>query len=794
MFLNYIKITLRNLYKEKMYAAINIAGLSIGIACCIILGLFLRSELTYDRYNLKHKRIFEIESEFNTNGKISYLSTSSRVLAPLLARDYPEIESYVRFKLIGRTLVRYEEESFYSTRVALADDTVFDIFTYDIIYGDPKTALSDPHSMAISESFAKKIFGDINPIGKVIATDSDLNKITLVFADLPENSFRRYDALLSINRLQDDEDQFKDLLKLPFSTTYLLMPEGYKAESFQGKVESIYSKYAGESMETEGVSVRGWLQPIAEIHQNPEVPVFTAVAIFILLVACINYINLATARSMKRDREVGMRKVLGATRPQLIAQFLGESIFLTMIALLIGLVIVEAVTAFSPVNDLLGRQELMNFYDEPNLLLWMMCFGLVVGLISGIYPAFYLSSVQPLSTLTGTTRSGKHSFRMRQSLMLIQFIISMAVIISMILMVLQMQYVSNKPLGFKKENKAEIRLQGAELIGKYPIIKNELLKDSRILDVSGSRTGTVAAVPSRSYIEDNDGVIGEPQVLNFKEVKEDFIKTMGMEIVRGRDFSSDLSTNIGNSALVTESLVKKMGWEEPLGKRIENDLGMFKVIGVVKDFHYRSLHEQMEPLVIINVQIDSLNLSSLLKLRPTEYLVAHISNKDISGALKYIENVFKNINPKSLFEYEFLEDYLDGRYRRESRLMKLIGIFAGICILISCLGLFGLAALDTEQRTKEIGVRKVLGSSTFQIIVMLSRGILLIVLAASVIASLIAYYIIDEWLTNFAYHIGINPIVFVLSVAIAIAVAFGTVALQSFKTANENPVKALRYE
>jgi len=804
MLTNFLKVTLRNLYREKMYAVINITGLSIAIACCIILGLYLKSELTYDRHNLKHERIFRIAMEADNNGQTRSYGAASRVLAPLLSREYPEIESYVRFRSAGE-IFRHEGKVIQAMGIYYADEDVFEVFTHDIIYGDPKTALSDPNSMAISESFAKRYFGDANPIGKIMATDTEPYKITLVFADLPENCHIRYEMLLSMDRLQVDEAQIKDLLFYPFFFTYLLMPEGYQAESFQGKVESIYSKYAGVD-----TGIRGWLQPLSDIHLNTEVQsdlprgnrlhlyAITSVAIFILLVACINYMNLATARSMKRGREVGMRKVLGATRTQLIAQFFGESVFFALIALMIGLALIEIATAFTPINDLLGRQELMNLSDEPVLLLWMLGLSLVVGLISGIYPAFYLSSVTPISTLTGTTRTGKQGFHVRQTLVLIQFFISIAIIASTILMALQMRYVANKPLGFNKENQVIIRLEGADLIEKYPILKNELLKDSRIMNVSGANVPLGVVVGSHNfYLENNEGVIGrETQGIDFMSIKEDFIKTMGMELVAGRDFSREPPTDIGSSALVNEALVKKMGWKEPLGKRIQygGETGFMRVIGVVKDFHFRSLHRQVEPLIMRNVQLDVSSLPPALRAKQIIFLNVHISEEGISKTLDYIKEVLTKFDPEHPFEYNFLDDTIERLYFSEQRLMKLTGIFSGICILISCLGLFGLAAFTTEQRTKEIGIRKVLGATTFQIIVMLSRSILVIVLAASAVASLVAYLAIDEWLSGFAYHTSINPLVFLLSAVGAAAVAFITVALQSYKTARANPVEALRYE
>ncbi len=806
MLLSFIKITLRNFYKEKMYAAINIFGLSLGIACCIILGLYLHSELTYDRHNLKHKQIYRVMGEFNFSGKIENWSDFPWELGPLLAKDYPQVKEYVRFNFRDRTLFLHEKKGFYWEHICMADKNVFEIFTHDIIYGDPKTALSEPYSMAVSGTFAKKYFSNANPIGKIVTANGTSYKITLVFADLPENTHLKYDGIISCNRSQNGEAQpyIMRFAQYFYFSTYLLMPEGYNPESFSDIAGHINDRHLKEKLKKGGLSGRLWLQPLADIHlkSDPKIKIYfyglSSVAIFILLIACINYMNLATARFMKRGREVGMRKVLGATRWQLIAQFLGESIFFALIALVIGLVIVEAVTAITPINDLLGKHELMNFIDKPAMLLCMLAFSIFVGLISGSYPAFYLSSALPIATLTGTTHSGKKGSTIRQILVFIQFIISITVIASTILMALQMRYVANKPLGFSKENKLIITMHGPDLISKVQTLKQELLKDSSISAIAETHEMVSGSAYGNPFIvENNDGVMEKQSIMmGHMFVGEDFIKVMEIELIAGNNVSHKLWSSTIRAILVNETQVKRMGWKEPLGKNIQFNGGKFTVIGVVKDFHFRSLHQQIEPLVIMTWST-GFNYSSLEpeeRANQWRLLVLNISREKVSKTLNYIKEVFEKFDPEHPFEYSFLDEELDRLYRSEQRVIKLIGTFSGICILISCLGLFGLAAFTTEQRTKEIGVRKVLGSSTFQIIVMLSRGILFIVLAASVIASLIAYFIIDEWLTGFAYHTGINPLVFVLSAAFAMTLAFGTVALQAFKTANENPVKALRYE
>jgi len=815
MFSSFFKVAIRNLYREKMYALINISGLSIAIACCVILGLYLKSELTYDRHNTKHKQIFRVVNEINTNGKVETYAVTSHVLGPMLKEEYPEIKEYVRiFGGKQSRLFWHGDKAFYWDKTYLVDDNIFDVFSHDIIYGDPKTALVDPTSIAVSESFAKKYFGNANPIGETISNEGGTNKITLVFADLPENSHLKYDALFSINspmfNVPDDASRRRQILwkvQQSISYTYLLMPEGYDAMDFNDIAGTFYERNMAEIGRSMNKTWRCWLQPLSDIHLKSDVghdlPTvnrfylygFTAVSIFILLVACINYMNLATARAAKRRQEVGMRKILGAGRLNLMFQFLGESIFFSLIALLFGLVLVELALNLTPMNDLLNKTLTLNLSHEPSLGLWLLVFALVIGLLSGIYPAFFLSSALPLSALLNRDRPGKGNIRLRELLILVQFIITVSVIACTVLMVLQMRYISHKSLGFHKENRVILTLRGTDVIvDKMPTIKKELLKNSNILRISTSSVMMGEPAELSSVMLDNkDGVL-EETLLESIEVGNDFIEVMGMELIAGKDFSRRLLTDVGASVIVNETLVKKMGWEEPLGKHIQKVFDDGKVVGVVKDFHFASLHSPVGPLALYRDDIDPRNIPEAFRKDLRRFLVVNISGKDIPETLAFLQDKFSEFDPIHPLKYEFLDDAMDRLYLSENHLMKLIGIFAGVCILISCMGLFGLAAFTTEQRTKEIGIRKVLGAATWQIIMMLARNILLLVIIGAAIATLAAYYAIDEWLAGFAYHTDINPLVFILSAAVAAAVAFITIALQSYKTAQANPVKALRYE
>lgn len=814
MFISYLKITLRKLFREKLYTLINIAGLSLGIACCLILGLFLHNELTYDHHHKNYKRIYRVASELTANGVGNKIALTSPALASVLKKENPEIDDYVRFAVI--TLPDAPGWPFYSgddtyfwKNIYTVDANIFEVFSYDIIYGDPKTALVDPNFIAVSETFAKTHFGDEYPIGKTISTDIASVKISLVFADLPENTHLKTDVLISYNwpAMKLDPSNLRNDLWRIQDYTYLVLPEDYPQASFKKMTDALYQKYMKEIGDANNTGMDFWLQPMKDIHYKSDVQYdqptgnvlylygSVAIGLLILLVACINYMNLATARSLKRGREVGIHKVLGANRSQLILQFMGESVLITLMALCLGMIIVELVLTLTPINELIGNQQLTDYATEPVLLWWLIGLTIVTGVTSGAYPAFYLSAIPPIAALTAIKKAATAKLKLRQILVLAQFIISIGVIASTFLMVSQMQYITEKPLGFVKDNRVVIRLYGADVLEKQKVIKSELIKNQNVLGMticSSIPGGTVGF--NMGNIENNDGSMEQQTKHVIVAHNNDYLSVMGMELTEGRDFSKKLLTDVGASAIVNETLIKKMGWDEPLGKRIQIGNGIGRVIGVVKDFHFQSMRSSVEPLVLVRNDFDFSGFNADSRARESRMMVINISGKEISQTLDHISDVMGEIDPKHVIEYEFLDDAIDKLYVSEKQIMELTGLFAGICMFISCLGLFGLSAFITEQRTKEIGVRKVLGASSMQIIYMLSRPTLILVLIASVIASISAYLAIDEWLAGFAYRAGINPFVFVLATALVIVVAFVTITLQSLKTAQANPVLALRYE
>jgi putative ABC transport system permease protein len=490
-----------------------------------------------------------------------------------------------------------------------------------------------------------------------------------------------------------------------------------------------------------------------------------------------------------------MRKILGGSRALLMLRFLSEAVLLSLIATVFGIALVELILKLIPVSALLGKSLEAGMRDEPALLLWSLGLGLALGLISGFYPAVYLSSVSPLSALVSSHGGKKGSFRLREILVLAQFTVSVMVIACTLVMAQQMRYVSHKPLGFTKENRVLINLQGLDVIEKFETIKNGLMRDSRVLGISTCNTmiSTNQFLPaSQGMVDNKDGVL-EATSFSYIDVSHDFVNVMGMQMVAGRDFSKRLLTDVGFTCVVNEAMVKARGWKAPLGRRIQ--LGRnYKVIGVAKDFHFKSLHSPVEPFVVFQSNEDYQNVSADRRDAVQRVMVVHIADKDAQQTLRFLQQKFAGYDPRHPFEFEFLDESIDKLYMSENRLMKMTGIFSGICIFISCLGLFGLTAFTMEQRSKEIGIRKVLGASTNEIIVMLARKTLWLVLAGSVVASVVAYFAIDEWLSAFAYRVGIHPLVFVASTAAVIAVAFCTMALQSYKAARTNPALTLRYE
>lgn len=802
----YILIALRKLAKEKIYVFINIFSLALGIASFVVLSLYLRSELSYDQHNSKHESIYRLVSNFS-NGEFA---VTSEGLGPLLIQDYPQLGEFTRFRNASQNTLSYEDNRQSWDNMYLVDENLFDVFDHEIIYGDPETALDDPYSIAISESFAFSYFGDRDPVGEVLVSDSFSYRVTLVFADLPENTHLKYNAVYPYSILEvflpNYQDDFIRRLWGVSIYTYLHVAPEFDPSTFPDISASFYDQYMAERGESLNSSFSAEIQPLASIHFGEPIAAdlpagnifyiygFAAVAIFILLVACINYMNLATARATKRSKEVGMRKVLGATRSQLMGQFIGESMVFTMVAMVIGLFVAAFALAFTPIGSLMGKEELLISLLQPSVLFGVLLLAIGVGLLSGLYPAFYLSSISPKAALTKVAASGRSRFSIRQLLVLIQMSISIGVISSTLLMSAQMRYIANKPLGFDKENKVLVQIQGADAIETIPTMEIELLAQPGILDVVNTRAipGTGNAV-NLMQVENNEGVM-EPTGVDRIMVGLDYITGMDIEVIEGRSFSEDIATDSTNSMMVNESMVAKMGWDEPIGKRIGNPDDPMLVVGVTRDFHYAPLHNEISALLIHPFEMNFDNTSAMARPLQRTTIAITIAGDNVGATLEAIDRTIKEFAPGNIFDPVFLDEQLDRLYVSERNLMNLTELFAVVCILISAVGLFGLAAFTTQQRFKEIGVRKVLGASSLQIIFLLTKQLIFLVALAALPSCIISYYALTSWLEKFAYRTDIDITPFLIATVAVTLVTFVTVALQSLKTSQSNPVNALRYE
>ena len=553
-----------------------------------------------------------------------------------------------------------------------------------------------------------------------------------------------------------------------------------------------------------------WLQPLTDVHFHSDllydlpggniyyVYGFLSVAIFILLVACINYVNLAIARATKRAKEIGMRKILGVSKPRLMTYFFGEAAIFTIIALAAGTVITAVLLKLTPLNSLFNRELSLSITNDPRILLALLVLGLVITLLSGFYPAFYLSSISPMTALADNRKSKNSGFHLRELLVFVQVTVSIIVIACTLIMAQQMFFISHMPMGFDKNNRVIIDLHGLDVIEKYKLLKNELLKNSSILGVSAISEMILSEqlVPGDQGMVDNAEGVMEATSFSYLEVEKNLVNVMGMELIEGRNFDKKFITDIGTSFVVNETLVKARGWDNALGKRIQLGRMTGKIIGVVKDFHFKPIHTPVEPLVMwqLNDKVNYQGIPDEQRDMIRRSMIVHIANSNIQKTLNFLNEKFQEFDPRHPFEYEFLDHSIEKLYMSEERLMKMAGIFSGICIFISCLGLYGLSSFSTEQRSKEIGIRKVLGASSMQIITLLARKTICLVMAGALVATIIAWYAIGEWLESFAYRVAINPAAFLLSIIIVLGLAFLTIAAQSFKTAQKNPSLSLHHE
>ncbi|GAB4027573.1 ABC transporter permease [Spirosoma gilvum] len=795
MLLNYLKIAWRNLRKDKFYSLINILGLTIGVTCGLLLLLYVTDELSYDRYQANASQIYRIVSHITEPDKVNRWSSTQPALAPTLKKDYPFVKNYVRFFPYGRMLFRQGEKRFYEENVYSADSTVFDVFSYKFVEGDPKTALHQPGSVVLTQTAAQKFFGSKSALGQSLQTnDTTFYKVTGVLEDIPKNSHFTFNALLSTGR---DERQAATVWGGFYIYSYLVLPEHFDTNVLVSKFPQVYDKYIGPIFKRMGIKVTYELQPLTSIHlySNMEgesngnigyVYTFSAVAFFMLLIASINYMNLATARSAKRAKEVGLRKVMGSVRSRLMAQFLTESVLMTVLALTSSLILVLILLPFF--NSVSGKD--IHFVEllRPQFLLIALAIVVFTGFISGSYPAFYLSAFEPAAVLKGSFNAKGGSF-FRKALVVAQFSISLIMLICTWIVYKQLNFMRNHDLGYDREQVLTINYQDRQPRERFYSLRNSLLANPNIRSVASASSPT-SNIGGRVIftVESNTGL----KEMGFKpvQVDYDYLQTMGMKVVQGRDFSDKIPADTLNSVIVNQAAVERMGWKEPLGKKVllgslpqagQQSPPSAQVIGVVKDFHQQSLYNPIEPLII-------------LCRRANPVIHIKIQPQNVEQTVAFIGQKWRETYPDKLFEYRFLDQDFASAYEADELRGRIFTAFSMLTILIACLGLFGLATFTTEQRVKEIGVRKVLGASVSSVVVLLSKDFTKLVLFSFPIAIPIAWYSMYKWLQNFPYKTDIGVWVFVSACVLTLLICWATVIYQSVKAAITNPVKSLRSE
>ncbi len=790
MLKSYIKVAFRNMYRHKGFSFINIAGLAVGMACAMLIFLWVQNELSYDRFHKDVEDIYRVAREVQQPGQTYHTHYTSAELCRVIRDEFPEIVAAAAINGRPRVLFKHGDKAFYEGGLVQVDTSFFEILSFPFIAGDSKTALLDVDAIVITEDIAKKYFGDENPLGKTLTWNNWLDRrVTGVIKNIPQNSHIRFDMVINTELMRSSWPEGLQW-EMKIFRTYVKLQKGVDPEQLGHKViAAIDNKYPQHSQFKDRI----YFQPLTQAHLHAVggggpinyVYIFSLIALFVLLIACINYMNLATARSASRAKEVGLRKVVGSNRLQLTKQFLGESLFFVFFAYLLSLFLIKI---FLPVfNQIAGKTITINFFD-PRFIFASLAIVFFTGLVAGSYPALYLSTFAAVQVLKGHTSSGLKGAAFRRVLVVTQFSLSVGLIICTVVVHQQLDFLRNKELGFNKENIVYIPMK--ENIGKnYQAIKNRMLEDPNILSVTAKDR-----LPTRAFdvgLIDWEGKDVEQKLeVEFPWIDYGYFETLNMEFIDGRDFSKEFSSDVRDAVIVNEEALERMNLKSPLGKRITFPSGRTSsIVGVVKNAYFRSRQYEVVPEIyrlIPDFNSGELNLFGVIFIK--------IRGGSIKEGISAGEDMWKAVNPNYPFEYHFFDAAVDDFYRGELKMRTLSDYFSILAILISCLGLFGLASFMAERRTKEIGVRKVLGASGGNIMLLLSGEFVKWVVFANLIAWPAAYLALHAWLKNYAYRINMEWWVFLLSGVLALTIALLTVSYQALKSARTNPVEALRYE
>ena len=773
MLKHYTKIAIRNLIREKGYGFINVVGLAVGMACFILIVLWVRDELSYDKFHLNADRLCRVmDYEKYADGDELTFSVNPPELAPTLISEYPEIVDAARYRPMGGMIVRSGGNSFSEDGLTFADPSFFSMFSFPFVKGEPGQALSSPNSVLITEKTATRYFGDENPVGKTLQVDDRVDlTVTGVIQNVPGNSHMQFDLVAPFSTVKEfglDIDGWNQFAH----KTYALLAENADLAQLSKKIAGTVKRHDEDAI------VELSLQPVTDIHLSRDkssIYIFSLIATFILLTACINYMNLATARAGKRTKEVGLRKVVGAGRKEIVLQFFGESILVSLVALCLSLLLVEI---FLPLfNDLSAKQLSFGLMKNGSVILILLGTAIATGTISGSYPALFLSSLAPASVLKGSWRSGPGGAVLRKLLVSLQFVLSIALIIGTVVIGRQLHFIQNQKLGFDKEQVLCIGLKG-DSSQKSELLKSELSKTEGVASISAV-SGPPAGLHMSTLIHEWGNGQTQGDILIHRLFADwDFAATLGVEMADGRFLSQRFISDTSASVVVNQAAVRAMGMESPLGKEV---LGS-TIVGVVKDFHFNSLHSEIEPLAIQH--------------RPNmfRHLLVKLKPGDISGAISSLTATWEKLVPGMPFDYQFLDENIDRMYRTDQRMGKIINSFTILALFIACLGLFGMASFTAQQRTKEIGIRKVLGATVPEITFSLVKEFSKWVLLANLIAWPLAYFTMNRILQAYAYRISLGIWIFLAAGAAALIIAVATVSYQAIKAALTNPVETLRYE
>lgn len=800
MFKNHFKIAWRNIIKNKVYSIINIGGLAIGLSCFLLITLYITKQLSYDNYHTQGNKIYRVLHHGNKDDHTKAWVWGNAPVGPALKEDFPEIEEKVQFSGRSAILLKYGENAFQENDCFYADKNTLEIFSWPLVSGDPSTALEAPYSIVLTETTAKKYFGDQDPLGKTIEgvggrANDGAYTVTGVMKDVPENSHFSFDVLMSMGSFYQSRPAIFDQWGYVDFYTYLLVSDNFDQKKFQAKVPAFLEKHL-EVVSNEEFFYNITLEPLSDIYLSSNadrqpgttgslanIYIFAIIGLFILVIGCINFMNLSTARSLERAKEVGVRKVIGANRKGLIYQFFGESLVLVMLSSVVAVLLVFL--ALPWMTDLTGTNFYVKDFLTLPLLLFFLGTALLTALISGSYPALVLSGFRPIGILRGAYKKSPQGANLRKGLVVFQFTLSIALIACTIIVYDQLGYMFNKDMGFDKEQQLVLDFNWDQgVIANAETIKNEFLAMSSVSSISMSRTVPGSHFPAAGTIIES----AAGDMKNFSpyiyEVDQDFISHYNIEMVAGRGFSRNFPSDSTSALIVNEAAVKDFGYSNPneiIGKKFDQWGRQGTIIGVTKDFNYLSLHQQIEPLTIRQVNYGKF---FSMKLRSNDYF----------STISEIRDKWMDLAPHRPFLYSFLNTSFNEQYQADMQFRKLFTIFSFLAIFIACLGLFGLVTYNAMQRTKEIGIRKVLGAQVTNIMLLISKDFIKLVGVALVIAIPFSWYAMNQWLSDFAYRIQIQWWVFALAGTLALLITFFTIGFQSLKSALVNPIKSLRTE